>query len=182
MSTINGTIFEDKLVGTNLNDSIFGAGGNDDLFGLNGDDSLDGGTGNDNLYGGYGKDTLLGYAGNDSLQGNAGNDFLAGEMGDDLLNGYGQTEFEYDTLNAGIGADLFILGDAGGAYYQGYGFATISDFIWNEGDKFQVFGNTDDYSLYKADGGTDIYYQGNQIGYVENTTNVLLEEDFIFVE
>ncbi|MGF1542482.1 MAG: calcium-binding protein [Pleurocapsa sp.] len=181
MSTINGTIFDDNLVGTNQNDSIFGDAGDDKLFGLNGNDFLDGWTGNDTLYGGYGNDTLFGYAGNDNLQGGIGNDVLAGESGDDLLNGYGHTEYEYDILNGGTGADLFILGDAAGAYYQGYGFATISDFIWNEGDKIQVFGNIEDYSLYKADGSTDIYYQGDLIGYVENTTNILLE-DFVFVE
>ncbi|WP_019506863.1 calcium-binding protein [Pleurocapsa sp. PCC 7319] len=181
MSTIEGTLFDDNLVGTATDNSIFGYEGDDTLSGLDGDDLLDGWTGNDELLGDFGNDILLGYTGNDSLLGGTGNDLLAGEAGDDLLNGYGQTELEYDTLSGGVGADIFVLGDMSGVYYAELGFATISDFEWIEGDKIQVFGSASDYSLSEFDGGMDIYYQNDLIGYVENTTDVLLESDFIFV-
>lgn len=181
MSIIEGTLFNDDLLGTTADNFIFGDAGNDTLSGLGGDDLLDGWTGNDELFGDSGNDILLGYTGNDSLQGGAGTDLLAGEAGDDLLNGYGQTELEYDTLIGGVGADIFVLGDAAGVYYTELGFATISDFEWIEGDKIQVFGSANDYSLSEFDGGMDIYYQNDLIGYVENTTDVLLESDFIFV-
>lgn len=181
MSTIEGTIFDDNLAGTATDNFIFGNAGNDTLSGLGGDDLIDGWTGNDQLFGDSGNDILLGYTGNDSLLGDVGTDLLVGEAGDDLLQGYGQTEFEYDILSGGVGADTFVLGDASGVFYKESGFATISDFEWTEGDKIQVFGSISDYSLSEFDGGMDIFYHNDLIGYVENNTDVLLESDFIFL-
>ena len=84
-------------------------------------------------------------------------------------------------MSGGDGADTFVLGDASDVFYQEAGFATIIDFEFSEGDKIQVFGNIDDYSLSEFYDGTDIYYQDDLIGYVENTTDIILEEDFLFV-
>ncbi|MEM8721637.1 MAG: calcium-binding protein [Cyanobacteria bacterium P01_G01_bin.39] len=181
MSIINGTIYNDSLIGTSVDDDIFGDFGNDTLNGLGGDDLLDGYTGNDSLFGGTGDDILLGYTGNDSLLGGAGSDVIAGEAGDDILNGYGNTNWEYDTLSGGYGADTFILGNVFGAFYEQAGFATVIDFESAAGDKLQVFGKSDDYSLLEFDNGTDIYYQDDLIGYVSNTIDITLEDDFIFV-
>jgi Ca2+-binding RTX toxin-like protein len=180
------TSYNDYLVGTSSSDSLFGGDGTDALLGDKGDDTLDGWNGSDLLKGQAGSDTLLGYNGDDILVGGSGNDTLEGEAGDDLLIGIennivsGGTG-EYDTLTGGSGADTFVLGDAIGPFYQGNGFATITDFDWAEGDKFQVFGSTSNYTLTPFGDGMDINYKGDLIGYVENTTNIIPSLDFIFV-
>jgi len=160
---------------------------------------LNGGAGNDTLIGGAGNDTLIGGSGNDILNGGAGNDTLIGGAGNDTLNAYGGNVGEYDILTGefsssqpGVqdpsdGGDLFVLGDTFGAYYLNAGYATITDFYWAEGDKFQVYGSQSDYSLsfqnWSGGSATDtlIYYQNDLIGVVEDTTNVILSADFIFV-
>ncbi|NER29168.1 MAG: hypothetical protein F6J89_16420 [Symploca sp. SIO1C4] len=129
------------------------------------------------LYGGAGDDYIQGLGGYDYLFGNAGNDTLVGSDPWVWDSGAG----EYDTLSGGAGADTFILGDSYEAYYQGFGFATITDFNWAEGDKIQVFGSINDYTLSPYGNGVDILYQGDLIGFVENTYNVIPSEDFIFV-
>ena len=136
------------------------------------------------LRGGKDHDTLYGGNGNDYLGGDEGNDKLYGDYGNDILNGYGFSTDEIDTLIGGDGADTFILGNSSSVFYQGSGFgdyAYISDFYWTEGDKIQVHGSLEDYSLSDWEGGKDIYYQGDLIGYIGNTTNVILSEDFVFV-
>lgn len=181
-----GADFIDALGG---NDFVFADAGNDTVLGGTGNDTLDGDTGNDLLIGEAGNDSLLGWDGNDTLEGGLGNDILRGERGNDVLvgGGFELNSGEKDTLTGGTGADVFILGDSLGAYYEdsfGFGtgsFATITDFNSFEGDKIQVFGNIADYSLEPFRGGVDIVYQGDLIGYIENTSNVILESDFIFV-
>ena len=187
---IVGTGGNDTLFGLGGNDTLDGLGGNDELFGGTGNDLLDGWTGDDELFGEAGNDTLLGFdgddlldggTGDDELFGEAGNDTLLGFDGDDLLDGFGFGPSEFDTLSGGSGADTFVLGNSFEAYYQGVGFATITDFNFAEGDKFQVFGSASDYTLTPFGNGIDINFQGDLIGFVENTTDVILSEDFIFV-
>ena len=198
--TLLGGAGNDYLDGWFGDDYLNGEAGNDTLLGYYGNDYLDGWTGNDYLYGEAGNDTLLGYYGNDYLYGGAGNDNLYGEAGDDTLNGeagddnlygggYGYDSGEYDILTGGSGADTFVLGDAWGSFYldssyKGWGsYATITDFDWTEGDKIQVFGSASDYTLTPFGNGTDINYQGDLIGYVENVTypDIILPIDFDFV-
>jgi len=182
MTFLNGTLNDDNLSGNSTHNYIFGNEG-DDTLSLSDDSNsiLDGWTGNDTLLGNSDNNFLLGYTGNDSLVGGAGIDILAGEAGDDVLNGYGQTNYEYDYLSGGVGADVFVLGDVSNVFYQEAGYATIIDFKSVEEDKLQVFGSVNDYSLSEYDGGTDIYYQDDLIGYIANTTDLTLENDFSFV-
>ena len=86
-----------------------------------------------------------------------------------------------DNLSGGAGVDVFVLGDVSDAFYQEAGYATVIDFDSVKGDKLQVFGSINDYSLSKYDGGTDIYYQDDLIGYVANTAEITLEDNFSFV-
>ncbi|MCA1994889.1 MAG: M10 family metallopeptidase C-terminal domain-containing protein, partial [Coleofasciculus sp. S288] len=148
---------------------------------------------------GAGNDNVIGSATDNRIETGAGNDTVSGGAGNDSLNGYGGTIGEYDVLSGdysfsqpGVqdtsdGADTFILGDAFGAYYLGLGYATITDFYWYEGDKFQVHGSVGDYSLgfqnWSGDSLNDtlIYYQSDLIAVVEDTTNVIASLDFIFV-
>ena len=127
-------------------------------------------------------ENAIGGSGNDVIIGNDANNIISGGGGDDFLNGFGFSSSEYDTLSGGAGADIFVLGDASsGAFYQGFGFVTITDFNWVEGDQFQVFGSANDYTLTEFGSGIDINYQGDLIGHVENTNNVIIPNDFIFV-
>ncbi len=169
---------DDVFQGTDeVNDLINGGEGNDELSGLAGNDTLDGGAGND---------TLLGGLGNDSLDGGAGNDVLVGG---------GSAVGETDELLGGGDADIFVVGDASGAFYiggdpgdlGGLGFgdrAIIQDFekgvdqIQVNGSSFlglNTLGSNDTFIFAtNATGGTEIIAQ------VEDVTN-LSGSDFIFV-
>lgn len=168
-----GTNWHNKISGNKMNNSLYGYGGNDTLKGHSGHDFLVGGSGTDTLVGGYGKDTLNGYG------------YTSGEY--DILIG----DADYGNLrskNTYDGADTFILGSAYQAFYRGNGYATIKDFNWSEGDKIQLHGDRNDYSLGKRsfNSGTSaydtgIYHKGDLIGIVQDTTNVYLGADFKFV-
>jgi VCBS repeat-containing protein len=69
---INGTKFDDVLIGSGLADSIKGKGGNDIIAGGSGNDKINGGAGNDQITGGAGNDTIDGGKGIDTAvyQGN----------------------------------------------------------------------------------------------------------------
>jgi Ca2+-binding RTX toxin-like protein len=69
IENLEGSEFEDLLIGNQLNNIISGLGGNDLIYGEAGDDTLDGGTGSDRIYGGEGNDQLYGQAGDDQLKG-----------------------------------------------------------------------------------------------------------------
>jgi Ca2+-binding RTX toxin-like protein len=164
------------------NDTLYGSNGSEDtLYGNRGNDSLFGNGGNDSLFGGYGADYLSGGAGADYLSGGAGNDVLIGYS----INFGIESEFEFDTLEGGTGADTFVLGE-GFAFYVSPAtdeFARIVDFSRAEGDKLQVSGTISDYSLeLDVFGGTQVSYQGNLIAVVENVTNLSLQLDFNYVE
>ncbi len=195
---IFGTLGSDFIDGLDGNDFVFGDAGDDTILGGTGKDTLDGGTGNDVLIGESGNDRLLGWDGDDTLKGGLGNDLLRGELGNDVLNGgfgkdilvgggFKYNSKELDTLTGGAGADVFILGDSLGAYYldsfgfEASSFATITDFDALEGDKIQVFGTSQDYTLSNLGNGVDILYQGDLIAFVENTTDVIPTIDFVFV-
>jgi Ca2+-binding RTX toxin-like protein len=81
--TIEGTFYDDRLMGGNGNDKIFGMGGNDILSGDAGDDLLLGNEGDDILNGEEGNDELEGGEGNDQLDGGFGRDTLEGGKGSD---------------------------------------------------------------------------------------------------
>lgn len=206
---IDGWSGDDNIYGEGGNDTLLGYTGNDYIDGWTGDDSIYGESGNDTLLGytgydflsgGSGDDSLFGESGHDTLLGGSGSDTLVGGSGSDYIDGYGGYAYEYDVLTGegsgsapGVnssgydGADTFVLGDVFGAYYQGAGYATITDFFWAEGDTIQVHGSASDYSLgfqdWSGSSATDtlIYYQNDLIGVVQDTTNVFTSADFTYV-
>ncbi len=66
---LEGSAFNDTLVGSNGGDVLRGGSGQDSLYGLGANDVLQGGDGNDNLFGGDASDTLDGGSGADLLDG-----------------------------------------------------------------------------------------------------------------
>jgi hypothetical protein len=114
---------------------------------------------------------------------------MFGGAGNDILNGYswvGTNSVEYDSMTGGFDADTFVLGDANRVFYQGEGYATITDFDWREGDKIQVHGRQG-YTLGSGNyvGTTDrdtlLYYNNDLIAVIQDTTDVNLANDFTFI-
>jgi Ca2+-binding RTX toxin-like protein len=70
-----------NIQGSNYNDTIIGDDSGDLLYGRAGNDSITGGAGADYLYGGGGDDTLIGGGGTNYLDGGAGADRLDGTGG-----------------------------------------------------------------------------------------------------
>ena len=140
---IDGTEGHDRLTGDADDNTINAAAGDDHVDGGAGDDELWGGTGTDNLTGGEGDDWLSGGPGDDTLRVSSGNDMLYGGDGNDYLEGgYGN-----NTLTGGAGADIFSLYDfVGGSY------SIITDFTPDEGDRIELYYNTN--SVWWAQGAT----------------------------
>lgn len=148
-----------------------------------------GGPGNDTLNGRNTNDTLIGNAGNDTLYGEAGNDYLNGGAGNDYLDGYASFNSpDFDTLEGGLGADTFVLGNRSqGMFYQGNGQATIADYNFRD-DYIQLRGNASQYRLTRH-GNNDMLIQttgGDTLALVKNVTDLSFNvtpsrSDFKFV-
>ncbi|GAA3859296.1 hypothetical protein [Celeribacter arenosi] len=67
IENIDGTNFDDVIVGSNAANTVTGGDGNDTISTLGGRDVIDSGAGNDRLAGGGGTNTLTGGAGNDTF-------------------------------------------------------------------------------------------------------------------
>jgi trimeric autotransporter adhesin len=152
-----GTSGDDSLTGTEGDDSIRGFGGNDTIRGLGGNDWLDGGFGDDSIEGLDGNDTIHGSGGSDSLIGGIGNDWLTAfsgpeddgvQSGDVLIGGDGNDtldtdggaffgNFTIDTLDGGLGDDVFIVGDDADVVLDAGGFDIIIAFEWTLGAGFE---------------------------------------------
>ena len=119
--TMNGSAFDDQLLGQGGDDILNGFGGNDRLWGGTGNDTLSGGDGLDYLAGGAGNDVLIG--GNDmdtvAFEGALNGvlvDLSAGTatgQGDDTLSGI-------ENVVGTSFADV-LVGDSGNNVLQGFG-------------------------------------------------------------
>ncbi|GGA31610.1 hypothetical protein [Okeania sp. KiyG1] len=114
IENLEGSEYEDLLIGDKQNNILSGLGGNDLIKAKGGNDLIDGGQGSDRLYGQNGNDTLEGQAGKDLLKGGAGKDQLDGGEGNDNLHG----ETGKDTLKGGAGNDN-LKGGAGNDQLDG---------------------------------------------------------------
>jgi len=169
--TIWGNTNNDYIDGGDGNDYLYGWSGNDTLWGWNGNDYLDGGTGNDYLGGESGNDTLLGGSGNDSLSGGTGDDRLTGSTSRAF------NSLEYDTLAGGSGWDIFVLGESAGNYYQGAGYALITDYN-GANDYIRIKSGSLRLSRENWVGSsaldTAIYQGSDLIGVVQDNTSIAL--------
>ncbi len=107
IENLEGSEFEDLLIGDDGENIISGLAGNDLIKAKAGDDWLDGGEDDDRLFGDAGDDTLDGQTGEDLLKGGTGNDILDGGDGNDRL--FGQAGV--DTLEGDNGNDQLFGGD-----------------------------------------------------------------------
>ena len=87
IENLEGSEFNDTLIGDLGNNGLIGGDGNDSLFGGDGNDTLNGDAGNDSLRGQAGDDTINGGDGNDFVSGSDGADTISGGAGDDALFG-----------------------------------------------------------------------------------------------
>lgn len=150
--TINGRAGDDHIFGDDGNDTLNGQGGNDYIVGGDGDDVIKGGSGDDKLFGQVGEDTLHGGAGDDEVYGGAGNDTLRGGDGNDIMDGQDDDDVVYgqngdDRIRGGAGNDT-LHGGAGSDQLNG-----------GTGDD-DLRGGNDDDKLYGEDG-NDILRGGN---------------------
>lgn len=111
---VDGSRFDDNLVGSSRNDLILGRQGDDRIDGQAGDDILAGGPGKNVLFGGLGNDTLLGGADEDTLYGENGRDILEGRGGVNTYFGGSESDtFRLTTLKSQNDIMDFQLGGAG---------------------------------------------------------------------
>ncbi|MBE9100645.1 calcium-binding protein [Vacuolonema iberomarrocanum] len=153
--------------------------------------NLIGNNGANMLIGGDGADNLEGNGDNDTLIGGLERDVLVGGEGADLLNGAGNGSTgagEVDRLTGNGGADVFILGESGTAYYiAGNDYALIRDFIDGE-DSIQLadLGSNSlaDYALVVNSAGTSTQIRvaatNEVIGLVQGVSTGLDAADFSF--
>ncbi len=177
---VNGSNFNDTIVGNAGENTIYGNGGVDILYGSYGDDTIYGGEGNDTLFGDIqiatvndGNDTLFGGAGNDTLIGFGGDDVLNGGEGvDNLWGGSGADTFVFDNtgqgldyvrdFNAGDG-DVLDISDILNGVYNDPATQSISDFVMISDSGANSILSVD------ADGGGDSFIQ---VGVIVNVTGL----------
>jgi len=97
------------------------------------------------------------------VAGGIGDDSLVGGREADQLIGFGGQDYAF----GGGGADLFVLGDFGGAYYTQSGWSDsvyIDDFTVGE-DQLQLSGSIAQYSTEATETGLWLYAQGDAIAY-----------------
>lgn len=180
-----GNALDNRIEGNKSFNLIFGDAGDDTIFGNSVADSPN--DAGDALIGGFGDDIIVGSGGDDLMSGDQNNDRLFGGGGKDTLIGYGQGN-EENFLFGGGDADTFVLGNQRQAFHLGdNGFTSIIDFKSGEGDKIQVHGSIANYRLESRNiiGGsaldTLVFFNNDYIGVAQDTTNVSLNRDFVFV-
>ncbi|MBW4610814.1 MAG: hypothetical protein KME22_27275 [Hassallia sp. WJT32-NPBG1] len=161
IENLEGSSYNDFLIGDNSNNILTGLAGNDTLEGRAGDDTLDGGTGEDILWGGEGNDILRGGSGKDTLLGDLGNDILEGGLGDDSLDaGFGDdtlTDLEgNNTFYGREGNNIVTAGSGDDVIYGGDG----SDII-NAGDGLNKIFAAEGFNQITSGSGNDVIYAGN---------------------
>ena len=158
LEVVNGTPPGQAITGTAGNDSLTGTEGNDSINGLGGNDTIKGVDGSDTLAGGDGNDFLEGQGGR-TWNGLSGPDLLLGGAGDDTLYGasYWENSTE-DTLDGGLGNDVYHIDQAGDVLIDAGGIDTLAVhafYTWTLGDDFE------NLILYDGEGQSSITGIGN---------------------
>ena len=141
---------------------IIGSDARDLLRGGSGRDIIKAGKARDRLFGNAGRDRLLGNQGRDQLKGGSANDVLIGGSGRDWLNG----QRGNDILIGGSGADVFRLSA---------GRDVIKDFNLLQGDRLEIAGSHDDFTVRRS--GDDLLIKRKGYG-VTTMLNVARGQNF----
>ncbi|MBS0124174.1 calcium-binding protein [Thetidibacter halocola] len=102
IEAVEGTDFDDSVVGDDQNNYLAGRAGEDQIYGLGGGDDISAGDGDDTVYGGDGDDTIRDGQGDDELRGGNQNDLFVMGTG-------------FDTFIGGAGTDTVLVDLTGGA-------------------------------------------------------------------
>ncbi|NEO31324.1 MAG: hypothetical protein F6K36_13000 [Symploca sp. SIO3C6] len=135
IENLEGSNFNDFLIGDNGANILSGLDGNDTLEGRDGDDTLNGGEGNNILNAGEGNNTVEAGSGNDNVYAGTGNDNIFTNGGNDEIHagdgnntinaGNGTNKIYagngYDSISAGTGDDEIYAGDGGSTIFAGAG-------------------------------------------------------------
>ncbi|MBK8814837.1 MAG: hypothetical protein IPN42_04695 [Methylococcaceae bacterium] len=138
---VNGTQFNDTLIGGASSDNLNGGNGNDVITGSGGNDVLNGGNGADSLTGGVGNDKLIGGAGLDRFVFNTA---LTNNI--DIISGYN------------IADDSIVLDDAIFTRFSGLSAVQTGNFTANatglaqDADDFLVYNTTTGALIYDSNG------------------------------
>lgn len=162
IENLEGSNFDDFLIGDNGANILSGLDGNDTLEGRDGDDTLNGGEGNNILNAGEGNNTVEAGSGNDSVYAGAGNDNIftnggndeihAGDGSNSINAGNGNNKIYartgYDSVYAEDGNDLISVGDGGSTVRAGNGKNTV---YAGTGDD-EVYAGTGDDEIHVGEG------------------------------
>lgn len=149
IENLEGSNFDDFLIGDSGANILSGLAGNDTLEGRDGDDTLNGGEGNNILNAGEGNNTVTAGSGNDTVYAGSGNDVIDTGTGD-------------DTIYANEGLNTIRAGDGNNKIYSGSG----GDFLFA--------GNGDD-EIYAGEGQNEIYAgNGNNKIYSGSSSDIIL--------
>jgi len=156
-NVLSGGGGKDRLEGHGGNDTLYGGGGADELLGHGGNDTIYGGAGGDNISasdgndyvdGGDGSDRIGGGNGNDTLYGGAGNDIIGSGNGNDFIDaGAGN-----DVMSGGYGADVVLGGGGKDTLAGSYG----DDLVDGGAGDDSLGGGTGRDRLYGGDGNDSI--------------------------
>ena len=141
IAVINGSSGGLVITGTDGNDTLSGTEGDDTIDGLGGDDFIDGVGGSDVLIGGPGNDVLKG--GRADLDTFVGGDTFFGGDGNDVLDGdrsrFGDNDPNVDTMDGGLGDDLYIVDNPGDVLTDSGGIDTVRvvSMDWTLSDGFE---------------------------------------------
>ncbi len=131
IENLQGSAFNDTLLGNSAVNYLHGGAGNDSLFGANGDDHFDGGAGNDTLNGGNGDDVVSyenGIASGVTLDLNLTTGQANGAHGTDtLISIEAIWGSGYDDKFTGNAADNYLYGGAGADLLKGGDGADVLD-------------------------------------------------------
>jgi len=189
---VQGTVFEDIILGNHLDeviyafdgddfihgdigdDHILGMGGDDIIYGDTnndfagdiGNDIIEGGAGEDRIYAGDGDDIVYGGDDDDRITGDWGEDIIYGDDGDDTILG----EEDNDILYGGLGDDYLYGNDANDILNGDIG----NDYLAGGSGNDNLNGGLGDDLLYGYDGNDTLNGdEGNDRLYGEDGNDIL---------
>jgi Ca2+-binding RTX toxin-like protein len=164
---LEGSKFNDYLIGDNDKNILRGLAGDDTLEGYGGDDEINGGDGNDRLVGGLGNDTQIGGWGNDTHYAELGNDTITDLTGDNHIDaGEGNNVVTAgdgnDIVYSGPNDDVISGGNGSNRLYAGEGKNQITagsenDIIYAGASDDLIKAGAGDDQIYAAEGNNSIY-------------------------